>query len=472
MMRLAGLLGGMALLAGCTVGPDYHRPSAPVSAVFKEQDGWQPARPASGQDRGPWWSVFNDPVLDRLERDIDVGNQNLRAYEAAYRQAVALVAEARAGYYPTVAVSPSVTRARSGRSTATSNVAEGTISWDIDVWCKVRRQVESQEAAAQASQADLADIRLSAQAELATDYINLRTQDSLAALLSRTVGAYQHSLDIVQNQYAVGVSARADVITAQTQLQSARTQLIDTQVSRATNEHAVALLTGRPPAGVTIPPGSLADQVPAPPDAVASTLLERRPDIAAAERTMQQQKALIGVAVAAYYPTINLSAAFGYAGSPLSGLIASSNQLWSLVASGSQTIFDGELRRGEVDATRAAYEQSVATYRQTVLTAFQDVEDELSTLRILASEAEAQQQTATLARQATQITLDGYRAGTEAYTAIVTAQATQLSAEQSLISIQQSRMTADIALVKALGGGWAIAALAAHVDNTVMAGRE
>lgn len=442
-----------ALLAGCTVGPDYQRPPAPVATAFKELKGWQPAQPMDTIDRGAWWSQFDDPVLDGLERQVDIGNQNLRAYEAAYRSALALVREARAGLFPTISAGPSVTGTRSGRSTSSSATADVTASWEPDIWGKVRRQIESQGAAAQASAADLANIRLSAQAELATDYMNVRYQDSLAALLQDTVNAYERSLAITQNQYAAGVAARSDIITAQTQLQATRAQLIEAQVARATNEHAIALLTGRAPADVTIAVGNLPANVPTPPVSVPSALLQQRPDIAAAERTMQQYNALIGVEVAAYYPTISLSGLVGAAGSPLSQLASTTGAIWTLAASGSQILFDGGNRAAAVDAARANYEQNVATYRQTVLAAFQSVEDALSTLRILQDQAVVQEQTVALARQAATIALNEYRAGTQNYTAVVTAQATALTAAESLLAIQQSRLVASISLVKALGGG-------------------
>jgi len=451
-MRRSALLLGLGL-AACTVGPDYVRPAAPVPAAFKELAGWQPAQPADAIDRGAWWSLFDDPVLSGLERQIDIGNQNLRAYEAAYRQALALVRQARSGLFPTVSVGPALSATRASRLETTAGSGEASASWEPDVWGKVRRQVESQGAAAQASAAELANIRLSAQAELATNYFNLRAQDSLAALLQETVAAYERSLSIAQNQYGAGVAARSDVITAQTQLQSTKAQLIAAQTSRATSEHAIALLTGQPPANLTVPVGRLPDRVPTPPVSVPSTLLQQRPDIAQAERTMQQQNALIGVAVAAYYPTISLSAAAGAAASPLSQLSTVSGLVWSLAASGAQTVFDGGSRSATLDASRAAYDQAVATYRQTVLAAFQDVEDQLSTLRILQDQAVVQEGAVSLARQAVAIALNEYRAGTQTYTTVVTAQATALTAAQTLLSIQQSRLVASVSLVRALGGG-------------------
>lgn len=455
-----------ALLAGCTVGPNYQRPPTLMSAEFKELKGWQPAQPMDTLDRGAWWSMFNDAELDGLERQIDIGNQNLRAYEAAYRQAVALVREARAGLFPIVSVGPSISGTHANRSTNSSASADLAASWEPDIWGRVRRQIESQGAAAQASAADLANIRLSAQAELASDYMNLRYQDSLAALLQDTVNAYERSLSIAQNQYAAGVAARSDVITAQTQLQSTRAQLIAAQTARATNEHTIALLTGRAPADLTIAVGGLPKSVPTTPISVPSALLQQRPDIAAAERTMQQANALIGVQIAAYYPTISLSGIVGAAGSPLSQLASATSLIWTLAASGSQILFDGGSRSALVDAARAGYDESVATYRQTVLAAFQTVEDQLSTLRILQDEARVQEETVSLARQAVGIALNEYRAGTQNYTTVVTAQAIALTAAETLLGIQQNRLLASVGLVKALGGGFSACLLNRRCDGS------
>jgi NodT family efflux transporter outer membrane factor (OMF) lipoprotein len=307
---------------------------------------------------------------------------------------------------------------------------------------------------AQASAADLADAQLSAQAEVATDYFELRGQDSLQQLLNETVKAFQRSLQIVQNQYAAGTAARSDVITAQAQLLSTQAMAVNVGVQRATFEHAIAMLTGRPPADLTLPPKSLDTVVPQIPVAVPSTLLQRRPDIAEAERQMQQQNALIGVNVAAFYPDINLSAALNYGGSALGLLFAASNQVWFLAASASETVFEGGQRAAAVAAARAAYDNSVANYRQTILTAFQGVEDQLSTLRILSQQAVVENAAVEAAQHAVEISLNEYKAGTVAYTTVITAQAGLLSDQQSALAVQISRMTASVALIKALGGGW------------------
>ncbi|SEJ99280.1 efflux transporter outer membrane subunit [Paraburkholderia tropica] len=452
---------GVALLAlqGCTVGPDYRRPDVVTPVAFKEAPkGWKSATPADAAARGDWWSVYHDPVLDSLVPQVAISNQNLKAYEAAYRQALAVVREARANLAPTVALAPGVTRSRSSNTTATTGSLEASASWDLDLWGKVRRQVESDKASAQASAAELADLTLSAQESLVSDYFSMRYQDSLTRLLNDTVKAYERSLDITRNQYEAGVAARSDVVTAQTTLATARASAIAAEALRDQYEHAIALLIGRPPSGLTIAPAELASEVPDVPLVVPSELLERRPDIAEAERTMAQENALIGVAVAAYYPTISLSGAAGYSG--VLPLLSAANTLWSIAASGSETLIDGGARSAAVDAARASYDQSVANYRQTVLTAFHDVEDELSNLRVLGEQAVAQDEAVKLARQSVQISLDEYEAGTVTYTTVVTAQATALSNEQTALQVRSNRLIASASLIEALGGGWDASRLA------------
>lgn len=456
---LSALCGVSLLLQACTVGLDYHKPEVATPVAFKEAPkGWKVAQPANGVDRGAWWRIYKDPLLGQLVPQVAINNQNLKAYEAAYREALAIVREARSSLFPTVTASPSITRARSSGVTTTTQTAEVSASWDIDLWGKVRRQIESDQASAQASAAELADLTLSAQAELVTDYFMLRYQDSLARLRNNTAVAYERSLKITENQYAAGTAARSDVITAQTQLASTRASAIAAEQLRAQYEHAIALLIGRAPSELTIPRGALAQTVPNIPLALPSALLERRPDIAEAERKMQQQNALIGVAVAAFYPTVNLSGVIGYSGT--SPLISATNLVWSLAASGSQTLLDGGARSAAVDAAGAAYDQSVANYRHTVLTAFKDVEDELSNLRVLQRRAVAQAEAVRLARQAVTIALNEYQAGTSAYTAVVTAQATALTNEETALEIQQDRLVANANLIKALGGGWDVSRLA------------
>jgi NodT family efflux transporter outer membrane factor (OMF) lipoprotein len=469
------------VLAGCMVGPDYKRPDAPAAPAFKELAGWKISQPADAVDKGAWWSVYHDPELGRLERMVDLSNQTVKQYEAQYRNAVALVGEARAGLFPTVGLTGGVTRTgggsggRSSSTTAASTGAgsrggtqysiSGNVAWDLDIWGRIRRQVESNTAAAQVSAADLANARLSAQATLATDYFDLRAEDALARLLSDTVAAYRRAMQITQNQYRAGTTASTDYVTALAQLQSTEAQLIAVGIQRQQYEHAIAMLTGRPPAEVSIAPAPLAAEVPVVPPGLPSALLERRPDIAGAERAMEEENALIGVQIAAYYPDISLSALGEYAGNPLGQLFNVSNQVWSLGASATETLFNGGLRSSQVAAARATYDASVATYRQTVLTALQGVEDALSDLRILELQARAEATAVASTNQALAATLNAYRAGTIAYTSVITEQTLLLSDQQTALSIQQSRLVASVALIEALGGGWTAADLPAKIQT-------
>jgi NodT family efflux transporter outer membrane factor (OMF) lipoprotein len=461
------------------VGPDYKRPDAPASVGFKELDGWKPTRPADDMDKGAWWSVYHDPELDRLERMVEISNQTVKQYEAQYRNAVALVGEARASLFPTVGLAPGVSRSGNGRSSSSGFASggesvgssssrsgtvyslSGTVSWDLDVWGRVRRQVESNVAGAQVSAADLANAKLSAQATLATDYFDLRAEDALERLLRETVAAYRRAMQIAENQYHAGTASSADVVTAQAQLQSTEAQLAGVGVQRQQYEHAIAMLTGHAPSELTIPPAPLANDVPVVPAGLPSALLERRPDVAAAERQMQEENALIGVQMAAYYPDISLTALGEYAGNPLGQLFNLSNQVWSLGASGTETLFSGGLRPAAVAAARATYDQYVAVYRQTVLTAFQQVEDALSNLRILEAQAKAEAIAVDATRRAVDVEFNLYRAGTVAYTSVITEQTLLLSDQQAALSIQQSRLVASVALIEALGGGWSAALLPA-----------
>jgi NodT family efflux transporter outer membrane factor (OMF) lipoprotein len=463
MNRSVALLALTLALAGCKVGPNYVKPEAAAPARFKELDGWKPSAPADAADKGPWWQVYHDPELDRLEAMVDISNQTVKQYEAQYRNAVALVAEARASLFPTVAVSPSITQSGGGASRGggrttssggTSLSASGSVSWDLDIWGRVRRQIESNEDAVTVSAADLANARLSAQATLASDYFDLRASDALADLLTDTAANYRRALDIARNQYNAGTSSNADVVTAEAQLQSTEATLAGVGVQRQQYEHAIAMLTGHAPSDLTITKTSLAVDVPVAPVGLPSALLERRPDIAAAERQVAANNALIGVATAAFYPDLTLSASGGLAGTTLANLFNISNSVWSLGASASETLFSGGARTAAVDAARATYDASVASYRQTVLTGFQQVEDQLSNLRILEQQAKAQAVAVESARRAVEITLNTYRAGTVAYTSVITEQTLLLSDQQAALSIQQNRLLASVALIEALGGGW------------------
>ncbi len=475
-MRRIVILGFSTALTGCMVGPDYHQPAMSVPAGYKEAPGWTQAQPADAAPKGPWWQVYQDAELNRLEPLVAVNNQTLAADYAAFEQAEAITDEVRGGLLPTVGLTSSATRAGNGgggsggsSSTGTaggfssgpktSGTFEGSISWSPDIWGKIRRQVEADKAAAQVSAADLANATLSEQALLATDYVDLRASDSVIALLTQTVAAYQRSLQITQNQFNAGVATPLDVITARTQLEGAQAQLINAGEARAQYEHAIAVLVGHAPAELSLPAGSQIAAVPEIPAGVPSVLLQRRPDIAAAERVMAENNAQIGVAEAAFYPTISLTALGGYSANPISGLFSVSNALWSLGSNASETLFNGGTRSATVAAAQFGYQESVATYRQTVLTAFQQVEDGLSDLRILTQQAVVEQAAVSDAGRAVQIALNEYQAGTQAYTTVVTAQATYFSDQQTALAVQQNRLLASIALIQALGGGWQLSDL-------------
>jgi NodT family efflux transporter outer membrane factor (OMF) lipoprotein len=463
-----------AALSGCAVGPNYHRPPAPVPQRFKEAEGWKPAEPREAASGANWWSVYDDATLDSLEKQIDISNQTLKASEAAWREATALVTQARSALLPVIG--GNATGTRSGGPGAGASVAAGAAAasqshprnqfelagtgvWDIDIWGKIRRTIESDVANARASEADLAAARLSAQAQLAIDYIALRVADEQQQLLNETVEAYKRSLEITQNQYQVGVVAKADVITAETQLDGAKSQQIAIGVTRATLEHAIAVLIGKPPGDFSLPPATLGVVVPVIPIGVPTALLERRPDIAAAEQRMAAANAQIGIAVSAYFPNLTLNGSYGYASSVVSGLVKAPNNLWSFGGTAADTLLDFGARPAQVRQARAAYDAAVANYRQTVLSAFQQVEDELATLRILEQQVQVQEQTVKSANLAVQLTLNQYKAGTVAYTSVVTAQTIAFGDATTLLNIRQSRLTASVVLIEALGGGWSAASL-------------
>ncbi len=470
MHKLATFLAAVALSA-CAVGPNYHRPGAPTPDKFKEAEGWKPAEPHDAGSGLRWWTVYEDPVLEDLEAQLNVSNQTLKASEAAWREAVAAAQAAGAQIYPTTELSGSAQRSRGavnsyvtsgsgsgGTGTRPSPVNQfavtGNASWEIDLWGKIRRTIESDVATARASEAELAAARLSAQATLAIDYIELRVTDEQIQLLADTIKGYQRSLDITQNQYKVGVAAKADVITAETQLEGAQSQQIGLGVTRATLEHAIAVLIGKPPAQFTLAPATFGAAIPVVPVGLPSALLERRPDIAEAERKVAAANAQIGVAISAYFPDLTLSGSYGFASSAASGLLRAPNNVWSVGASAADALLDFGARRYQVAEARAAYDNTVASYRQTVLAAFQQVEDELASLRILEQQYRVADQTVKDANLAVQLTLNQYKAGIVAYTAVVTAQATALSDAQALLTIRQNRLVASATLIEALGGGW------------------
>ena len=471
-------------VTGCTVGPDYLPEAAPTPTHYKELKGWKVATPSDSLNRGDWWGLYRDPRLALLIKQVEISNQTVAAAAAAYEQARAVIREAQAALLPTLTGGYSFTRTKTGSAAASAQaggpVGGGAIytttynpqlsaSWDLDVWGKVRRQIESNASAAQATKADLDNAKLSAQATLATAYFNLRAADSLHDLLDRTVKEYKKTLDIVQNQYKAGYASgtgcctSADVATAEAQVLTTEAQEINVGVQRAQYEHAIAMLIGRPPAELTIAPRPLTGSIPKIPVVVPSTLLERRPDIAAAERTMQEQNALIGVAVAAYFPDISLSGALQWIGShPLPFNVA--NEVWSLGAAGTETLFDGGLRGAQVDSARAVYWQSVANYRQTVLTAFQGVEDQLVAVRLLTQQLGVQQKAVKDARLAVNVYLNQFQAGTVAFTTVVTAEITLLADEEAELTIRQDLFLASVSLIENLGGGWDNALLPTKKD--------
>jgi NodT family efflux transporter outer membrane factor (OMF) lipoprotein len=459
-------------LGGCMVGPDYKKPAMPTPAAYKTAPGWAPAQPADAAPKGDWWTLYNDADLNRLEPLVAVNNQTLAADYAAYQQSTEIVQEIRGSLFPSLGLTGSATRngsggsgisqsSGSGGSTVTihngprnSGTFEGSADWTPDIWGKIRRQVEGDVDAAQVSAADLANATLSAQAALASDYVDLRASDAQINLLQQTVVAYQHSLQITENQANAGVASPLDVITARTQLEGAQAQLINAGVARAQYEHAIAVLVGHAPEELSIPPGPQISVIPAVPVGVPSTLLQRRPDIAAAERAMAEANAQIGIAVGAYYPDLTFSALGGYSADPIGGLFSVSNALWSLGTNASATLFEGGTRSATVQAAIFGYDESIATYRGTVLAAFQQVEDELSGLTILAQQQAVEQAAVDDAARAVQIALNEYQAGTQAYTTVVTAQVTLLSDQETLLAVQQDRLLASISLIQALGGGF------------------
>jgi NodT family efflux transporter outer membrane factor (OMF) lipoprotein len=460
-------------LAACEVGPDYERPPAATPVAYKELEGWKPSAPSDLVNRGPWWSIYNDPLLDQLEAQVVVSNQNLKAAEAAYREARAIVAETRAGLFPTLSIDASAQR--SGQGAGSSNSGGSTVSrggrvqnqfnvtanasWDLDVWGRIRRTIESDVASAQASAGDLAAATLSAQSLLATNYLQLRVADELKRLLDDTTVAFARSLQITINRYQGGIAARSDVASARAQYESTRAQAINVGVQRAAFEHAIAVLIGKPPAELTVAMAKFTPIVPVTPPGLPSTLLERRPDIAGAERRVAAANAQIGVAVAAYYPDITLSASYGVVSSAIDTLFRAANGVWAVGPSLAQTVFDAGLRSAQVDAARAFYDQNVANYRQTVLTAFQQVEDQLAALRILEQQAEVQDAAVVAAQEAEALIFNQYTAGTVAYTNVITAQTVALSNRQTALSILQNRLVASVTLLQALGGGWDTAQL-------------
>ena len=459
-IRKAAALAPALLVSGCLVGPNYHRPSVPVPSRYAELPGWTVAVPAAEAPKGAWWSAFGDPLLDQLEPMVSISNQTVRQDYANYQAALAAVQLARSAFFPTVATAGSGTKQHSGGGlagggiTVNSGSLDGSISWAPDIWGLVRRTVEESNANAQASQAILANATLSEQTALASAVIDLRITDANLELLRKTVDQYQEYSRVVSQQGMAGTAAPSAVIAAKTQLESTQSSLIAAGVARAQYAHAIAVLVGRNPEDLDIPPSTSLPTLPSIPVGVPSTLLQRRPDIATAERQMAAQNAAIGVAVAAYYPSVSLSASGGFSQSPLAGLLNVANRVWALGAGVSETLFEGGARHAEVAITRADYDSAVANYRGTVLTAFRNVEDDLAGLRILAQQADVLDSTVRDATRGAAIAFNEYQAGTVDYTTAASAQAVQLGVEESALIVAQERLLDTVSLIGDLGGDW------------------
>jgi NodT family efflux transporter outer membrane factor (OMF) lipoprotein len=461
-------------LFGCAVGPNYSREPAPVPTEYKELKGFKRATPRDDVDRGDWWAPYKDSGLATLLGQVEISNQTVAAAAATYEEARAVIREAQATLLPTATAGYSVVRTRTGPLVGMGNGKGGgatplrdagavqkttttvpiTGGWDLDVWGKIRRQIESNIAAAQVSAADLDNAKLSAQAQLATAYFNLRAADSLIDLLTRTIAEYKKNYGIVDNQFKAGFSVTAgDVATADAQIATTEAQRFNVRVQRAQFEHAIAMLIGRPPAEVTIAHRGLAGSIPRTPVTLPSAVLERRPDIAASERMMQEENALIGVAEADYFPDISLSASVQFVGTiPLP--LTATHAIDSIGASATQTLFNGGMTAAQIDAARAVYWQSVANYRQTVLTAFQQVEDELAAIHYLSYQLEQERRAVADERKAVDTFLNQFQAGTVAFTTVVVAEIQLLADEEAELTVRQDLFLASVSLIEALGGGW------------------
>lgn len=463
------------ICSACAIGPKYRAPDTaaqlpanPGINGYKEikgNDTWKMATPSDELIKGRWWEIFGDPELNKLEEMVSVNNQNIKQAEAQFRQARAVVLANHANYYPTIGSSPSITQSDSGSGgrggvgvfaagerTQTFSLPF-TASWEPDLWGRVRLSVENAAANAQASAADLENARLAAQALLATDYFLIAGDDMQQAVLHDTIDAYQKNLQLTINRFNGGVASKSDVTLAQTQLYGAQSQSTDLRIARAQDEHAIAMLTGQPPSAVEIPTVKMSPPPPIP-MSIPSTLLERRPDVAANERLVAAANANVGIAQAAYYPTVTLSASAGFLSTDLQKLITWSARTWSAGPSVSETLFDFGRRNAQVVSTQAAYDSAVAGYRQTVLSAFQEVEDDLASLRYLAEESQQQAEAVAAARLSLDLENDRYKAGTDSYLNVITTQIIYLGDQQTAVSILQRRLTAAIDLVKAMGGGW------------------
>ncbi|MFY0730700.1 efflux transporter outer membrane subunit [Pseudomonas sp. NFX15] len=464
--RLLSLSLCVAMLSACAVGPDYQRPQTAEPAQYKAADGWRQANPSDALARGAWWELYGDRQLNGLIDKLNSSNQTVAQSEAQFRQAQALVRSARGAFFPTVDLNVSKNRSSQGTGSSSSSLSSSSsgirdtysaqvgVSWEADVWGKLRRGLEADTANAQASFADLAAMRLSQQSELVQNYLQLRVIDGQKRLLQDTVEAYQRSLKMTENQYRAGVSGKDAVAQAQTQLKSTEADMVDLIWQRAQFENAIAVLIGLPPAEFNLAETQDIPRLPQVPSALPSQLLERRPDIASAERSVMAANANIGVAKAAYYPDLTLNMNGGYSSSTYSNWISLPNRFWSVGPQLAMTLFDGGQRSAEVDRSEAAYDETVAKYRQTVLDGFREVENYMVQLKVLQDEAVPRQQALDAARESLRLTQNQYKAGLIAYIDVVVTQAAALNNERSNLDLLQSRLIASVQLIAALGGGW------------------
>jgi len=462
---------GVLLLPGCTVGPKYHPPSTPAPPAykeltpenFKETDGWKEAQPQDNVIHDKWWEVFNDPELNALEDQVNVSNQNIAAAFASFLEARALARQARAQYFPTVTTNPSITSNRQSPtltpvSPSNTTYAEYSLpfdaSWQPDLWGRLRNNVRANVAAAQASAADLENTRLTVHAEVAADYFQLRGQDALKQLLDSTVVAYQQSLELTRALFETGIDSDESVAQAETQLATTQAQATNLGIARAQYEHAIALLVGKSASEFSIPVGPFKSAPPAVPFGVPSQLLERRPDVAANERLMAQANAQIGIAKAAYFPLVTLSAAAGFESSSILNWFTWPSRFWSVGPTLAETLFDGGLRKATVQQFQASYDQTLANFRETVLTAFQQVEDNLAALRILSLELRQQDTAVKSAERNLELAVQRYKLGIDPYLNVITAQTTLLGNQQTAVNLRMEQLTDSVQLIEALGGGW------------------
>jgi NodT family efflux transporter outer membrane factor (OMF) lipoprotein len=463
--RVEALCMVMLLLGGCTVGPKYVRPTAEVPADFKEApSNWKTAQPSDALAKGKWWEVYDDPQLNALEEQVSVSNQNLKAAQARFLQARAAVRVTRSAYFPTISAGPGVSTLRQSQDKALFGITSPVnyndfllpidVSYEPDVWGRVRRSVEASRSEAQATAADLASTDLSLHAELALDYFQMRGLDSQKQILDSTVETYEKALELAQNRYQGGVASGVDVAQAQTQLETTRAQAQDVEVQRASFEHAIAVLIGKSPSEFSQQPLVLTTPPPPLPPGLPSMLLERRPDIAAAERRVQEANAQIGVARAAYFPLFAITGGGGFDSAAIGSLLAGPAGFWSLAGTAAETLFDGGQRRGVSEEARAAYDQSVDNYRQTTLTAFQEVEDNLAALRILEDEAKTQDAAVAAAEHSLDLSNNRYKGGVANYLEVILAQSAALGNQRAAADVLTRRLAASVLLVKALGGGW------------------